>query len=443
MSIARTVMMAVAILGGSSAFAGSDLTLTHSSESGLPGSTVTAQVTFDNVGTTNLRGWSYGVCVDTGISTVNTATTGSTTSTINLGAAPEFESINFFPDGLTHGVVICFSGCAELLPGSGYELLEIQYDLTGPEGASGTSCFCDTLGVPPIETIFADPVGTALVPTQQCGTLTILDPPAPVSGASCTPVELTCSCNISVSWTNGDGDYDSINIYRDAVLVDTLAGSATFYNSTDELGNHTFCIEPVRGGLTAPQVCCSADCPDVSVPTTGVTGLNCVVDDMTCTATVTWGLGSSYTSLEVLLDGVSIEMLSGSATSTTVSLGGPGSYSICIDGVTVCDDPIVQECCMATCAAPMGQFQRGDYNGDGTLNIADPVALLGVLFSGETAIDCQDALDGNDDGGNDIGDAVYMLTFLFNEGTEPPAPFGVCGPDPTADAIDCNSFPGC
>ncbi len=82
-------------------------------------------------------------------------------------------------------------------------------------------------------------------------------------------------------------------------------------------------------------------------------------------------------------------------------------------------------------------FQRGDCNADGMLDIGDPIALLGELFIGGTPGPCADACDANDDGAKDIGDPIALLGHLFS-GTGPlPSPFGSCGEDPTADALDC------
>jgi len=91
-------------------------------------------------------------------------------------------------------------------------------------------------------------------------------------------------------------------------------------------------------------------------------------------------------------------------------------------------------------AAPLGaqwSFIRGDANGDGTLNIADPVATLGHLFQGAPS-PCPDSMDANDDGSVNIADAVFSLDVLFGTaGQVPPAPYPACGDDPTADAIAC------
>ena len=84
-------------------------------------------------------------------------------------------------------------------------------------------------------------------------------------------------------------------------------------------------------------------------------------------------------------------------------------------------------------------FDRGDVNQDGTLNIADPIAALDFLFGGTTVLTCEDAADSNDDGLINIADAVSILGYLFVDSSVPlPMPFGGPGEDPTADLIGCN-----
>jgi hypothetical protein len=83
------------------------------------------------------------------------------------------------------------------------------------------------------------------------------------------------------------------------------------------------------------------------------------------------------------------------------------------------------------------QFVRGDSNGDGKLDISDPVATLGYLFLGG-GMNCADAADFNDDGDLVLSDAVALLDFLFRAGRAPAAPYPTAGADPTpSDALDC------
>ena len=90
------------------------------------------------------------------------------------------------------------------------------------------------------------------------------------------------------------------------------------------------------------------------------------------------------------------------------------------------------------------QFKRGDTNQDGGFNIADEVFLLAALFSGGTPCACADSCDQNDDGGVNIADAIYGLAALFSGGPAPADPGPTtCGPDPTDDALTCDSYNGC
>ena len=62
------------------------------------------------------------------------------------------------------------------------------------------------------------------------------------------------------------------------------------------------------------------------------------------------------------------------------------------------------------------------------------------LFLGSATPSCTDAADADDNGRNNITDAIQLLQFLFLGGPPPPAPGrDDCGVDPTADALsDCD-----
>lgn len=87
------------------------------------------------------------------------------------------------------------------------------------------------------------------------------------------------------------------------------------------------------------------------------------------------------------------------------------------------------------------EFVRGDNNGDGNIDISDPVRLLDALFSGNP-LDCESTGDANDDGAVNIADAVAALGAIFGSGSGFPAP-NTCDVDPTADTLTCNSYPPC
>ena len=61
-----------------------------------------------------------------------------------------------------------------------------------------------------------------------------------------------------------------------------------------------------------------------------------------------------------------------------------------------------------------GAGVRGDSNGDATLDISDPILMLGRLFLGGLPREtCASALAVNADGAFDISDPIILLRFLF------------------------------
>ncbi len=69
----------------------------------------------------------------------------------------------------------------------------------------------------------------------------------------------------------------------------------------------------------------------------------------------------------------------------------------------------------------------GDANSDGSINIGDAVFLINYVFNGGPAPSPLTLGDANDDGGVNIGDAVYLITYIFSGGAAPCASGGgVC-----------------
>jgi hypothetical protein len=84
------------------------------------------------------------------------------------------------------------------------------------------------------------------------------------------------------------------------------------------------------------------------------------------------------------------------------------------------------------------QFRRGDSNGDGVVDLADPVAVLSRLFLGGEPLSCEKAADADDDGSVTITDPIATLNMLFlGSGPLPPPGPGSCGVDPTPDPLGC------
>ena len=101
--------------------------------------------------------------------------------------------------------------------------------------------------------------------------------------------------------------------------------------------------------------------------------------------------------------------------------------------------------------APPGStdvFARGDANSDGTINLTDGIQILNFLFGGTGAPACVDAADIDDDGTVILTDAIRLINWLFrgDAAPSPPTPSTGsylkvdCGPDPTQDTLNCESF---
>ncbi len=82
-------------------------------------------------------------------------------------------------------------------------------------------------------------------------------------------------------------------------------------------------------------------------------------------------------------------------------------------------------------------FVRGDANGDGTVDVSDPIATLLHLYRGKP-LPCADAADADDDGQVRQADSIFLFTALFRGGPLPPAPFQWPGLDPTPDRLGCD-----
>ena len=95
-------------------------------------------------------------------------------------------------------------------------------------------------------------------------------------------------------------------------------------------------------------------------------------------------------------------------------------------------------------------FHRGDPDGTGMADISDALFVLSFLFLEGSAPACLESADVNNDGGIDIADCIRILFWLFTGGPEPGAPGPVslpCGSDPDPPGspgdLGCSSYPPC
>jgi hypothetical protein len=90
--------------------------------------------------------------------------------------------------------------------------------------------------------------------------------------------------------------------------------------------------------------------------------------------------------------------------------------------------------------AQAADFIRGDANSDGRVSISDAGFLMGYFFLGSSTPECLSSADTDDSGSLNIADEVRILTVLFLGSSEISQPFPDPGPDPTADFNSCESY---
>lgn len=92
------------------------------------------------------------------------------------------------------------------------------------------------------------------------------------------------------------------------------------------------------------------------------------------------------------------------------------------------------------------EFIRGDADGSGAVSpIPDALFLLRYLAGDGDTPPCFDAADVNGDGSINIVDPIRLLSWGFGDGDVPEEPFPDCDTDPDDDDedLDCESHDGC
>ncbi|MFQ5653811.1 MAG: hypothetical protein ACE5GW_03655 [Planctomycetota bacterium] len=419
---------------------------TAASVSGVPGAAVVVPVTLDNP--QGAHGFSMGLSVNAAILELVSAEQGAVVASANGGTGADYFFVSLdqipptvLPPDVTIGCVISLAFPLETIPpGLDNEIVLINYNILpgAAPGSSSAVAFTDTLGDPPVTSVVSVG-GVTMVPAIENGQVDVITPP--VTDLTCEVTDI-CVCEFTLSWLNGLA-YDSMEVYQDGILVASLPGSPSFHVvTTGAPGPYEFCVVGVKNGAPSASTCCNAECLSIP-PLPPPDQLACNVDPVTCEATMTWVNPTAYAGVDVFLDGVLVQSLPGSAQGATVLLPDLGViHNLCVHGVDDCGLTSDDACCPAEC--PLGpEFVRGDGNSDGGIDISDPIWNLTYQFSMGQSV-CLDAQDVNDSGAIDLADPVFNLTFIFNSGPQPPSPYPLCGVDPTdTDPLGCDAYTMC
>ncbi|MGA1534529.1 MAG: S8 family serine peptidase [Planctomycetota bacterium] len=281
-------------------------------------------------------------------------------------------------------------------------------------GASTSVEIPQSVGSPAVTSIFLQGGMVGHEPQRVSGSVTVVenldlrlevagDTSQPGGGAS-TPVLLTTDRPL-VAYSFGLPWSADQLAPTGATLVGTVGESAAFALVT---------IDPVAEAITASVIIDTSEPYDLVIPP-----------------------GADYLALQVewLVDA----LLPAPAEIVIPVASGLGSPPVAVAFTGANNQNVVPLTLAGTILVLPNQrfFLRGDANDDGTITLADPIALLSHLFQG-VLIPCEDAGDANDDGMVDISDAVFVLQHLFTGGPPPELPWPVAGSDPTADTLGCS-----
>lgn len=409
--------------------------LTVTTSMGNTNETASIEVLLDHGGDP-VEGWSYGACHDPAELTLLGAAAGAVPLTAKNGAPIDFQSLDLFPSGFTAGGIICFLGCASLSPGLGYQLNTAQYQIHGLAPATAAVEFCSTLGAPPVDVSVVTDGGFNQVPVQTPGGVQIVGPPPRYYRFA--------SEGVVVPYDPGSGLASSST----ALTIIELPTNPTFPNPIAAFSMSTtfpsayMLVTSVTPGpqLAALQGGAGPDFFQAQIGATAIT-----VDVVTAAAPVNQLTANTLARVvDVDFDSNPTNLLFNSF-GVTVGFGwqsGLGSppveNELSSTGLVVgllFQNGLVQ-------FVPRETFRRGDANDDGSVDIADALRVLAILFNSSPVV-CPAASDANDSGATDIADAVTLLDFLFNGGANFPPPFPGCGDDTTGPAPSCPNFASC
>jgi len=190
----------------------------------------------------------------------------------------------------------------------------------------------------------------------------------------------------------------------------------------------------VCGSLSSMPLMVSVKTAD---PVAAPTPLECV-ELAPNEVTLSWGLQDAYDSLRIYRGVPLVATVGGDETTWTDPGVGLGARAWRVTGVKS-EMESAPAACSLIVAGIQPQFLRGDVNGDGSIDLSDPILLLGWLFSSAAPLACDDAGDVNDDGALDLSDPISLLGYLFSGGPPPAPPWPSPGIDPTVDNLGCES----
>jgi hypothetical protein len=419
------------------------------------GGDISCAILIDN-SSSEVYGWSYGVCYDTSLFTLIGTSSGLDTQTIKGGNPPDWDLAEPCADGVSRGVIIDMMLGAALPVENGFRDFNVVLrarDLTDtdPDVITTTVRPChEEVCDPPTRAVWTNEEGTSVEAAVEAATVRILKK---VVVVKYTPVEgarvrvdaetgnvvspRTVGVNLEEEPLPGSGSGTPAQIEGfslamgydpGAIVIQSLGEGAGLAGLNGGTGPAFFdaAIEPacfaVRAtmSLATPVDYLEADTP---------------VEVVAVTLDVPPGV---YTGQ---VDPVSVELpfvaaCSSPPVANSVLLAGGEEIEVrdlAVSTLDVVVDPGVSNA-----------FRRGDANVDGRIDVGDVVALINEFFRDGERGTCRLAKDANGDRRADLSDVVYMIGFLFQHAFDaPPAPYPDCGVVPDQVLEDCLDYPPC
>ncbi len=363
---------------------------------------------------------------------------------LNGGSGPDFIQGEIFPAGFTCGVIYAFTAVTQTIT---YEtplpVIRANYEtvpgaLTGVSGDLVTQVSQGSgLGDPPTATVVVIGAGTSAPAAVETCNITLQTAP---------PLSFTCQANDAAANFNGASGEGSATVGI-SLFEDLLPGANPSLTQGFSMGlTYDTTLLSATGvdqgpTLQALEQGAGAEYYEVGLHSDGLTVG--VIYDFQGVNQIQYGTEDQV--LIVNFDTVAAN-LAGTAPGVVVNTTLTPAEGLGPTGVTlvmvVAGSSVPMNSVSGVLAlSSLGGFDRGDCNADSLFDLADVIALLGGLFSGDP-LSCLDACDTNDDELFDIADAIKGLNVLFSGDTPPPGA-GTCAPDPSGTALDCVSFPPC